>query len=108
MTQKITKPGFSKLDMLLFLAEEVVDMLKTMIFVNNINESIRVTTYLYFMLDESMQKSNNIIVWPFASNLKINIKIIFINNVRLKNTCILICNDAAGMRVDMQNVKCSI
>ena len=48
-----TKPGISELDMLPPQEGGVADVPKTMIFVDSINEGIRITTYLRSMLDES-------------------------------------------------------
>ena len=108
MVQEITKPGFSELDILLPQGGGVADVPKTMIFVDSINEGIRITTYLRSMLDESLRGSGDVIIRPFASNLRANTRAIFMDDFRLGNTRILVCTDAAGMGVDVRDIKCSI
>ena len=108
MVQEITKPGFGELDMLLSEGGGVADVPKTMVFVDSINEGIRITTYLRSILDESMRELKNDIIRPFASNLRASTRTMFMDNFRLGNTRILVCTDAAGMGVDVRDVKRSI
>lgn len=86
----------------------VADIPKTMIFVDSMNKSIKITMYLCSMLDELMRKLEDLIVWPFAFNLRANTKVFFMEDFRLGNTRILVCTDAAGIGVDVQDVKRSI
>ena len=108
MVQKITKPGFGELDALLFQEKGIADMPKTMIFVDSINEGVGITMYLCSMLHGPMRESKDIIVRLLASNLRASTRVMFMDNFRLGNTRILVCTNAAGMGVDVRDVKCSI
>ena len=101
MVQEITKPRFGKLDALLFQKRGIADMPKTMIFVDSINEGVGITTYLCSMLHRPMREFKDIIVQLFASNLRASTRVMFMDNFRLGNTCILVCTNAAGMGVDV-------
>ena len=69
MIQEIKKDGFGELDILIPPSEiSVLDIHKTMIFLNNINVGIAITGYLRRMLPDSMQGKKETVIVSFNSN----------------------------------------
>lgn len=70
LVQKITKPGFSKLEILISQEKGPADLPKTMVFLDNINNSTNMVLYLWFLLLKSMQNIAHKVIWLFLSFLE--------------------------------------
>ena len=81
---------------------------KTMIFIDKINNSILIAEHLLLLFPQHMSYVVKKIICPFYFNLQASTRKDFIENFRLKNTHILVCIEAAGMRVNIWNVAHAI
>lgn len=109
MVQEIKRKGFQELDILLPSGEaaavaSVFGIPQTMIFVDKINEGILIAEYLQSLLPQDMSHRAKEIIRPFYSNLQASTREDFMDDFRLGNTRILVCAEAAGMGVNIQNV----
>lgn len=82
----------------------VHDIPKTMIFIDKINDSILIAEHLLLLFPQYMSHVVKKIICPFYFNLQASTKEDFIKDFRLRNTRILVCIKAAGMRVNIWNM----
>ena len=108
MVQKIEQKGYGKLDILIPKEGGVGDISKTMLFVNNIDESITIAAHLQNRLPESMWPTAKQIISAFSSDLEADTKKALMENFALGNTRIWVCTDAAGMGIDIEDVERAI
>lgn len=104
MVQEITQKGFGDLGMLVPQIGGVASILKTMLFVDSIDDGVAIASYLQSLLPASMSKKATEIVRQFSSNLEASTREIFMHDFDSGNTRILVCTDAAGMGVNLQDV----
>ena len=72
-----------------------------MIFVDKIEDGLKMAEYLRSLLSESIRKKGDQIIQAFLSNQEPSRQEFFIKEFKDGNTRILICTDAAGMRVNI-------
>ncbi len=87
---------------------EISDIPKTIIFVDKIEDEIKIAQYLQLLLPESPRKKGDQIIRTFLSNREPSRQEFFVEKFENGNTCILICTDAAGMEVNIQDVARTI
>lgn len=85
-----------------------MDIPKTIIFIDKIEDRLKIAKYLWSLLFESMHKKRNQIIWTFSSNQEPSRQEFFIKKFKNRNTYILICIDITGMGVNIRNVACAI
>ena len=109
IVQEIKKDSFGELDILIPPGEiSVVDIPKTMIFLNNINVGIVITRYLQCILLDSMQSKKETVIVFFNFNYKTDTRDGFVEDFWSENTCIIVCTDTAGISVDIPDVARAI
>ena len=72
-----------------------------MIFVDKIEDELKMVEYLQSLLPESICKKRDQIVGIFSSNREPSRRVFFMKEFEKKNTHILICIDAAGIEVNI-------
>ena len=106
MVQKIKEKRFKELDILLLSDEaaavaSVQDILKIMIFVDRINNGIQIAKHLQLLLPQYMSHNKKEIIHPFHFNLQASTRENYMDDFKNKNSRILVCTEAAGMRVNI-------
>ncbi len=74
---------------------------KTMIFVDKIEDRIKMAQYLRLLLLKLLRKKRDQIIQTFSSNQESSRREFFMEEFENRNTRILICTDIAGMGVNI-------
>ncbi len=82
----------------------ISDIPKTMIFVDKIEDGIKMAQSLRSLLPKSLCKKGDQIIQTFSSNQEPSRREFFIEEFENRNTRILICTDVAGMEVNIRDV----
>lgn len=77
MVVPIIKPEFSKLDFLIYQTSLIA---KIMVFVNKMDNEIKIAIYLCLLLLSKDQKQENILIKTFYSNFKTSIYFNFVKD----------------------------
>lgn len=102
MVAPIIKPRFNKLDFLIFKTSLIP---KIMVFVNKINNIMKITAYFCLLLLPKNWKQENILIRMFYSNFEASTCLDFIEDFQTnKDTRILIFTNAARMSVNIPNI----
>ena len=78
---------------------------KTMIFVDSISEGIEMAKYLRTLLPEKLQCKAHRIIRSFSSVLETSTKSTWLDDFLNGDTRIIICTDAAGMGIDIPDIR---
>lgn len=108
MVQEIRKRGFRELDILIAPGVGAINIPKTMVFTDDIDEGIAMTAYLRSLLDETSQSKRKAIIRSIHSCLTAETRDFFIEEFENGNTRVLVCTEAMGMRVNVGNVARAI
>lgn len=99
---QITKPGFEDLR---FLIPSDGPIPKTMIFVDNIDDSMTIAALLRAALPKYLRAKGDLLIRTFNSNLETSTRSEFLEDFRNGDTRIWVYTDAAGMGVYIGNIK---
>ena len=97
---------FKELDILLPSDEAAVvasiqDIPKIIIFVDKIDDGIQVAKHLQSLFPRHMSHRKKDIICPFYSNLLASTRKDYIDDFKNRNSCILVCMEAARMGVNI-------
>lgn len=106
----IYKTGFQDLDFLILSRGAIGKILKTMIFMDKIDDNIQIVKYLYLRLYERIRREicPNHIIRIFITNLTTTLKTKFFANLSLDETQIWICIKYTGIGIHLLNICCII
>ena len=104
MMNEIVKPGFGELTMLLLDDKKRADIPKTMVFVDDINAGMQIANYFQSLLRGALRLQRGEIIQPYSSNLSTGTRETFMQDFEIGDIQFLVCTDAAGMGVNIQNV----
>lgn len=97
-----------ELDVLVLQAGRILNISKAMIFVNKIEDRLKIAGYLRSLLLESMHKKRDQIIWILLFNLELSRQEFFIEEFKNGNTHILICTDVFKMGVNIRDMAYAI
>ncbi len=103
----IRKAGFKNLDFLIPSGGAVSEIPKTMIFVDKMNEAIKMAKHLRSRLPEYIQNERDPedIIRTFSANLTTTSRSKFLADLRSGNTRIWICMECTGMGINLSNIR---
>lgn len=102
----ITSSGFEDLKFLILpKISGIGNIEKTMIFVDSIKKGIALGIYLQTLLPDNLKDRGNDIIKSFSSILEAKTKTDWLEDFLNGNTKIIICTDAAGIRVDIPDIR---
>ncbi len=107
----IHKPGYEDLAFLVPSGGAIGEILKTMIFVDLIDDAIKMAKYLRSRLPESIRndkKKADVIIRTFSANLSITSRTKFLADLRSGDTRIWICTECAGMGINLPDIQRAI
>lgn len=102
---QINKPGYEELDFLLPKKSGLSRIPKTMVFVDSLDEGIALAKYLRSRLPGELRSRGKKIVRSFLSDLEPQTKTDWLQDLLTGDTRILICTEAAGMGVNISDIK---
>ena len=85
---KIKKPGYKELDVFVPLIGDLSTILKTMIFVDSINEEMALIEYLRTKLSDNLKDKAEQVIQCFYSNLSDKFRKLFVKDFLWGNICI--------------------
>lgn len=97
----ITKLSYYELD---FLVPKTGLILKTMIFVNKINNAVKIATYFCLLLPLEDQDQEEVLIQLFYSCYEASTYANWMEDFRNKEIKILVCTNAAKMGVNIPNI----
>lgn len=108
MVSPIRTPDFTALDW--FLGTNVVvplDIPKTMIFVDDINQGQSLVEYLRFRLPDNLKVRDREldIIRPYNASLSWETRVVNLDVFKHGSARVLVCTDAAGMGVDIPDIE---
>lgn len=101
MVAPIIKPGFSELDFLILKTGLIP---KTIVFVDKIDNAMKIAAYLCLLLPPENREQENVLIRTFYSNFEVSTCLDFIENFRNRDTGILICTNATGIGINIPNI----
>ena len=106
----IHKTGFKDLDFFLLNGSAIGKILKTMIFVDKIDNAIQIAKHLCSRLSKRIQekKRSNYIIYIFTANLTTISKTQFLADFRLSETQIWIYIEYANMGINFPDIRRAI
>lgn len=98
--------GLQDLTFLVFKYGQISEILKTIIFVNKIEDAIKLKKYLYLRFSNCVYNKNqaSVVIRSFTSNLDINIKTKIIEDLKYVNTQICICMQCVSMGINILDI----
>lgn len=108
MIKKIKEKGFKELDIFVPQTKKISNIPKTMIFIDKIEDEIKMALYLRSLLPELIHKKGQQILWIFFFNQKASTWKFFMEEFKDENIRILIYTDAARIGVNIWDVACAI
>ena len=80
-------------------------MRKTLIFVDSIDDAVAIARYLRSILPGSMSRDADTIIRCYFAELEEEDKELYIKDLRIGKTLLLICTEACGMGMDVSDIE---
>ncbi len=107
----IHKPGYEDLAFPVLSGGAIGKIPKTMIFVDLIDDTIKMAKYLRSRLLESIRndgKKANVIIRTFSANLSTTSRTKFLADLRSGDTRIWICTECASMGINLSDIRYAV
>ncbi len=101
MVTPITKPGYCELD---FLVPKTGLIPKTIIFVNKIDNAVKIVAYFRLLLPLEDWNQEEVWIRSFYSSYEVSTCMDWMEDFQNGKTKILVCTNAAGMGINIPNI----